>query len=69
MGSPLPGASFNTQSSRIDELESEVKMLKAVIAEMQMVLDDIPAMNKVWKAIDEIQSDIKPPHGTWIYRL
>ena len=62
-------ASYRPQAQRITELEAEVELLKSVIADIQNALDDIPPMTKIWKAVNEIQSDIKPPCGVWIYRL
>ena len=62
-------ASYRAQAQRIAELETEVELLKSVISDIQNALDDIPSMQKLWKAVDEMQSDMKSPHGTWIYRL
>lgn len=62
-------ATYRPQAQRIAELETEVELLKAVIADIQNALDDIPAMVNLWKAVREIQDDIKPPAGCWVYKV
>lgn len=57
------------QAQRIVNLEREVEMLKSLVSDIQDALDEIPSMSKVWHAVDEIQSDIQSPHGTWVHRV
>ena len=62
-------ATYRPQAQRIAELETEVELLKSVISDIQNALDDIPAMSKVFKAVQEIQDDIKCPSGYWVHKL
>lgn len=59
-------STYKTQVERIQELEKQVAELKSTLADIESFLDDIPSMHLVYKAVREIQEDIK---GTWVHEL
>lgn len=59
-------STYKTQVERIQELEKEVAELKSTIADIEEFLDDIPSMHLVYKAVREMQEDIK---GMWVHQL
>lgn len=60
---------YKPQAQRIAELEEQVKKLKSLVADLEAVIDDIPPMTNLWKAVRELQDETDAPAAHFVHYL